>query len=105
MPAHRQIDRFTLVFHQRAMERLRDRPELIGKAVAVLDRWEANGVSEAGRTYRDTWRGLLMGPLATLQQRVCRDDDTAATLRSVSPLGFVLDEDERLQLRREAMAE
>jgi hypothetical protein len=104
MPTQRQIDRFTLAFHARAIERLRSSPELRDQALAVLDRWEAAGASESGQKYRDAWRMLLTGHLADLQHAVCADDETAATLRSMSPLGFVLGEAERLQLRQEAMS-
>ncbi|MGJ7582357.1 hypothetical protein ACSFA3_19445 [Variovorax sp. RHLX14] len=103
MPSHQAIDRFTLAFHREAVVRLRDDRRLLGRALAVIDRWEASGLSSAGRPYRDEWRTLLGGDLGKLEQSVCVETDHAATLRNMSPLGFVLDDAERLRIRREAM--
>jgi hypothetical protein len=103
MPTQRQIEQFTLAFHQRAIARLRDRPERVQDAIAVLDRWESIA-SESGRTYRNEWRQLLQRGVSAVESAVCVDTEHAATLRSTSPLGFLLDQDERLRLRREAMA-
>lgn len=103
MPSPQQIERFTLAFHQVAVDRLRQQPVLKQQALQVLNRWESNGVSPAGQRYRDTWRSLLAGDIKALERAVCTHTDQAATLRSASPLGFLLDEDERLRIRREAM--
>lgn len=104
MPSYQQIERFTLAFHKLAIKRLRDDPALIRQAVAVLDRWESNGVSAEGQCYRDTWRKLLDGDIDRLEQLICISTDEAATLRSGSPLGFLLDAPERMRIRHEAMA-
>lgn len=104
MPTQRQIERFTLAFHQRALARLHEHPELLDDALRVIERWEASGASEAARRHRDEWRALLRGGVAAVEAAVCVDDEHAATLRSMSPLGFVLDAGERLELRRQAMA-
>src|ERR1700748_1681952 len=103
MPTQRQIEKFTLAFHRRAVERLRQRPELIRDAMAVLDRWESIA-SQSGRSYRDEWREILKLGVPAVESAACVDTEHAATLRSTSPLGFVLDPDERLSLRRETMA-
>jgi hypothetical protein len=104
MPTQQQIERFTLAFHQVALQRLRGEPELRRKALDVLDRWDATSPSPSSQRYRDTWRQLLRGDLERLEAAVCVDSEEAATLRSVSPLGFVLGEVERLRVRRDAMA-
>ena len=104
MPSPQQIERFTLAFHRVAVERLRQQPDLTQQALHVLSRWESNGATSAGQRYRDTWRLLLSGDVDALERAVCRDAEQAATLRSMSPLGFVLPEAERLRIRSEAMA-
>ncbi len=104
MPSQQQIETFTLAFHKVAVDRLRERPVLKQHALEVLNRWESHGVSPASQPYRDTWRRLLSDDIETLTQAVCTDTEQAATLRGVSPLGFLLAEDERLRIRREAMA-
>jgi len=104
MPTQQQIERFTLAFHKVAVQRLCEDPDHAQRAVQVLDRWEANGVSSAGQRYRNAWRALLAGEVAELERVVCSDTEQAATLRSVSPLGFLLDEPQRLRIRSQAMA-
>jgi hypothetical protein len=105
MPSQQSIDRFTLAFHRRAVARLREQTALRRQALEVLDRWELQGASVSGRAYRDQWRLLLSGEPDVLEREVCAATDRAATLRSVSPLGFVLSPEERLELRQGAMAE
>lgn len=104
MPTQRQIERFTLAFHQVAVNRLRMHPEHLIEAVDVLNRWEAQGSSRSGQVYRDTWRRVLGGGVDEIEKTVCIDTDSAATMRSMSPLGFVLSENERMQIRVKAMA-
>jgi hypothetical protein len=104
MPTQRQIERFTLEFHQVAVDRLRVYPEQLTKAVEVLNRWETQGSSGSGQVYRDTWRLMLDSGVDEIEKTVCVDTDIAATMRSMSPLGFVLSEDERIQIHRKAMA-
>jgi hypothetical protein len=106
MPTQRQIEQFTLVFHQEALRRLAANPALLDEALNVLDRWEQNGLSSGSATYREEWRRMLDArDLAGLEQTVCGDDDHAATLRGMSPLGFVLPQDERLRLRKQVMTQ
>jgi len=105
MPSQRQIEQFTLVFHQEALRRLASNPALLDEAIGVLDRWEQRGLSEGSAAYRAEWRHLLGArDLEQLAQTVCANDDHAATLRGMSPLGFVLPEEDRQRLRRQVMA-
>lgn len=104
MPTQQDIDRFTLAFHQRAIARLRETRDLQAKALDVLDRWEARGMSDGSLGYRNEWRALLLGDLSQLEQAICVPTDHAATLRNMSPLGFVLDDEERMRIRQTAMA-
>jgi hypothetical protein len=103
MPSQRSIEKFTLAFHVAAVQELRRHPEKLQTALAILDRWESTATG-TGRVYRDTWRTLLAEGVDSIEEAVCVDSDAAATLRSTSPLGFVLDEAVRSQLRREAMS-
>lgn len=95
MRNQRDVDRFTLAFHEKAVARLRQDAQLLCKARDTLDRWKAQRGVTASDPYFDQWRVLLdQGPDA-VEQRVCVDTDAAATLRNVSPLGFVLSPEER----------
>ena len=104
MPTQQQIERFTLAFHRVAVQRLRNEPDLRRQAQQVLDRWDANSPSPSGEGYRAKWRELLDGDIDWLAFIVCADNEQAATLRGVSPLGFLLGESERLRIRCAAMA-
>lgn len=104
MPTQQQIERFTLAFHQEAMKRLARDPGLRAQALKVLDRWEAGGATRSAQVYRDEWRQLLAGDQDELVLALCSNAEHAATLRSMSPLGFLMDDEEKARLRREAMA-
>lgn len=104
MPNQQDIDRFTLAFHRRAVARLRNDEVLLEKARATLDRWRAQRGTTASDPYFEQWRKLLdQGPDA-IERQVCADSDSAAALRSVSPLGFVLSASERAALHRQVKA-
>jgi hypothetical protein len=100
MPSQQWIEQFTLGFHRVALKRLRDQPELISLAENTLTRWEAQGAAKSSQAHRDTWRKLLRSGVAAIEAEVCNESERAALLRSVSPLGFVLSESERSQIRQ-----
>lgn len=104
MPTQQQIERFTLAFHQVALPRLADDPALRRQALQVLERWEARGVSSSGQAYRDEWKVLLAADKETMSHALCSEAEHAATLRSMSPLGFLMSDEEKARLRREAMS-
>ena len=100
MGNQQDIDRFTLAFHTRAIARLRENGKLVGQARDTLDRWRAQRGNTASDPYFDQWRALLDAGPDAVERSVCASTDAAATLRSVSPLGFVLSPQERQVLRR-----
>ena len=102
MPTQNQIDSFTQAFHLTAIQRLALQPELAERALQTMQRWRAQRGPSASDPYMHEWQVLLKGDLAVLQDRVCIDSDAAATLRNVSPLGFVLTPAERQALRRQS---
>ena len=103
MPTPTQLDAFTLAFHRQAVTRLCQQPELLEQALQTLARWEVQRGATASDPYLQRWKELLkQGPNA-IEVQVCQQTQEAATLRNVSPLGFVLSANERQQLRREAM--
>jgi hypothetical protein len=100
MPTQQWINQFTLGFHRHAIARLREEPQLIEKALQTLDRWEAQGAQAGSQIYRDEWRKLLRSGVTAIEKQVCNETEHAITLRSVSPLGFVMSEQERFQIRQ-----
>lgn len=103
MPSQTQLNAFTRDFHRAAIRRLAVKPELVERALHTLQRWQDQRGATASDPYLEEWRLLLGGDLDVLQDRVCADDDLAATLRNVSPLGFVLTPAERQALRAQSM--
>ncbi|MEO8390604.1 hypothetical protein [Polaromonas sp.] len=103
MPSQKQLDAFTEAFHRAAIRRLAMEPELVERASHTLQRWQEQRGSTASDPYLQEWRVLLSGDLNVLQERVCADNDLAATLRNVSPLGFVLTPAERQALRAQSV--
>lgn len=98
------IDQFTLEFHKRALQRLREDMHLLDQARATLSRWRTQRGATASDPYLEAWRALLdQGPDA-IEREVCADTDAAATLRNASPLGFVLTASERMAVHRIARA-
>jgi hypothetical protein len=104
MPTPAQLDAFTLAFHRAALSRMREQPQLIEQAKQVLHRWDAQRGLTASEPYLQQWKTLLSQGVDAIEQATCHADDEAATLRNISPLGFVLPHSERLQLRKAVMA-
>ncbi len=100
MPSHQWINQFTLGFHREAVARLREQPLLLQQALQTLDRWESQEAAKVSQTYRDEWRRLIHSGVSAIEKQVCNDSEHATTLRSVSPLGFVLSAEERIQIRQ-----
>lgn len=103
MPSQQDIDRFSLAFHREAVERLRVNPSRLGAALAVVQRWRTQRGEQSSDVYLNRWEQLLSSSGDKLAQVVCSDTHEAATLRSMSPLGFLLSARERQALRRETM--
>jgi uncharacterized membrane protein YcjF (UPF0283 family) len=103
MPTPAQLDAFTLAFHRQAVARLYQQPALLEQALQTLARWESQRGATASDPYLQRWKELLIQGPHLIEAQVCQQTEEAATLRNVSPLGFVLNASERQQLRREAM--
>ena len=104
MPSQQQIDAFTQAFHRTAIQQLAAEPSLVARALQTVQRWQDQRGPSASDPYMQEWKALLGGDLTALQDRVCTDNDAAATLRNASPLGFVLTPAERQALRSQGAA-
>lgn len=98
-----QIEAFSLAAHRLAMARLRERPEAAAEALATLQRWRSRSEGpDHCEPYWQEWERLLSGDVDALESAITANDDHAAVLRSVSPLGRLLGAEERKRLLREA---
>ncbi len=104
MPSQQQINAFTQAFHRTAIQRLAAEPALVERALQTVQRWQDQRGPSASDPYMQEWKLLLRGNLDELRNRVCADNDAAATLRNASPLGFVLTPSERQALRAQSVA-
>ncbi len=93
-----QIEAFTLAAHRLALARLRELPSRADEAKAVLRRWRKQAGTTRSDPYWDEWERLLNGGAEAMEQVVCGHDDHASTLRSMSPLGILVSQQERMQL-------
>lgn len=94
---------FSLAVHRLALGRLKAEPARLAEALGVLQRWreQAGGPSHCD-PYWNEWERLLRQGARAVEGAVCADNDRAATLRSVSPLGRFITSAERYRLLREA---
>ena len=102
MDRHARIDVFSLAAHRLALQRLRERPERLGEALAVLANWrEVAGGRSHSDPYWDEWERVIRDGVDAVERTALDPSSHGATLRSVSPLGRFISVQEQLALLRE----
>jgi hypothetical protein len=96
-----RIERFSLVAHRLVMKKLHEDPRQIDVLQATITRWGAQGALTRSEPYMQEWECLLKLPLDDFERLICADNDHATVLRSVSPIGSLLTQEERDRLRLE----
>jgi hypothetical protein len=96
MPGHRLHDLRSLALHEAAVRVLEANPERAERALEVLARWELTTPAHTLPLLRE-WRHIIENRLWHI---AVEDNDKGQQLRQASPLPFVLDEDERDDIRR-----
>jgi len=91
MNDHLRHDLRSLALHQEAVRVLRSAPEKAGRVLEVLARWEATGDPHTKPLWAE-WRRIIE---AQLWHLAVEESDRGQQLRQASPLGFVLDENQR----------
>jgi hypothetical protein len=97
-----QIENFLLAAHRLALSRLRETPSRVEEAKGLLSRWRALDGPTRSDPYWDEWDQLLNVAPEMLERVVCASGDHPAALRSVSPLGVLLTQQERTSLLAQA---
>ncbi|MET3497665.1 hypothetical protein [Variovorax boronicumulans] len=97
-----QIDDFSLRAHRLAVERLRADPARIADLTATLERWQLQSGKTRSDSYWEEWRAILASGVNAIEAATCGTDDHAVVLRSVSPIGILITQEERSELRRAA---
>ena len=102
MNRQRQLDEFSLALHRKAIAALHRDPELRSRARDALNRWR----KQAGPTRSDAlwieWEHLLDGELTSLESAALAESEHGTLMRSVSPLGCLVDQHERTLLLKQA---
>jgi len=88
---HLRQDLRSLALHQEAVRILREQPEKARRLLEVLARWEATGDPHTTPLWAE-WRRIIE---AQLWHLAVEESDRGQQLRQASPLGFVLDEQQR----------
>lgn len=91
MSTHLRHDLRSLALHQEAVRLLREQPQKASRVLEVLSRWELTGDPRTKPLWEE-WRRIIEGKLWHL---AVEESDRGQQLRQASPLGFVLDEDQR----------
>ncbi len=97
-----QIEDFLLAAHRLALSRLRETPARIEEAKGLLLRWRVLDGATRSDPYWDEWDLLLNAAPEILESVVCAAGDHPTALRSVSPLGILLTQQERASLLAQA---
>lgn len=97
-----QLDRFSLDLHRVAVAGLRREPASLVKAQDTLRRWRERSGQTRSDAYLDQWESLLRAGVDAIERATCNDSDEATVLRSVSPLGALVSQSERMRLLRQA---
>ncbi|MDH6591517.1 hypothetical protein M2165_001406 [Variovorax sp. TBS-050B] len=102
MNRQQQIDDFLLQAHRLAVARLRAEPARIAEVAATLARWQSQAGATRSDPYWSEWRAMLDAGVDAVERGTCGDDDHAAALRNVSPIGVLMTQRERGELLRAA---
>ncbi|MBJ2159680.1 hypothetical protein [Variovorax sp. IB41] len=94
-----QIDDFSLRAHCLAVERLRADPTRIVDLSATLERWQMQSGETRSDSHWAEWRTMLAAGVDAIEAATCSADDHAVVLRSVSPAGILITQEERDELR------
>lgn len=102
MNRQQQLDAFSLALHRRALDALRHQPGLREHARQTLARWRLQSGESRSDVLWDEWEQLLCGDVGILESAALVESDHGQLMRSVSPLGGLVSQAERMALLRRA---
>jgi hypothetical protein len=94
---HRILDARSLAMHCKIAQKISRDPELLNKAKANLERWNAKSEDPKPRYLRE-WKQILERPWPEIAELITSMSEDATRLRSSSPFAGVLAADERDQI-------
>lgn len=102
MNRQQQLDQFSLALHRKAIAALHREPALRQRALDTLGRWRARAGTTRSDSLWSEWAHLLELSLPALEAAVLAESEHGTLMRSVSPLGGLVDQHERGALLRRA---
>jgi hypothetical protein len=102
MNRQQQLDLFSLALHRRALDALRREPALREHARQTLARWRRQSEATRSDVLWDEWAQLLTDEFAVLESAVLAESGHGQLMRSVSPLGGLVSQSERMALLKQA---
>lgn len=102
MSRQQQLDQFSLALHRRALAALRQEPALREHARQTLARWRHQSGATRSDVLWDEWEQLLSSDVGVLESAALVESDHGQLMRSVSPLGGLVSQVERMALLRQA---
>ena len=98
MNRQQQLDQFSLALHRRALDALRHEPALREHARQTLARWRQQSGATRSDVLWDEWEQLLANEFAVLESAALVESEHGQLMRSVSPLGGLVSQGERMAL-------
>jgi hypothetical protein len=95
---HRVAEERSIALHEEVARRLRDRPELLDRARARVDRWSRDG--SVARCWVEAWSEVLQRPIDEVVQAITDTSEHGRSLRQSSPFAGVIDAKTRWEILR-----
>ncbi|QOF78003.1 hypothetical protein [Variovorax sp. 38R] len=105
MNRQQQLDQFSLALHRRAMAALHLDPAQRERARQTLARWRQQSGETRSDVLWNEWEQLLASDLEVLTRAALDDSEHGQLMRSVSPLGVLVSQAERMTLLQQAREE
>ena len=102
MNRQQQLDQFSLALHRRALDALRHEPALRDHARQTLARWRQQSGATRSDALWDEWELLLADEFVVLENAALVESEHGQLMRSVSPLGGLVSQSERMVLLKQA---
>ncbi|WP_213957454.1 MULTISPECIES: hypothetical protein [unclassified Variovorax] len=99
MNRQQQLDQFSLALHRRAIQVLRRDPALRTRALDTIARWRLKTGATRSDLLWNEWEHLLGNDgFEALEDPALAEPDHGQLMRSVSPMGGLIDQHERARL-------
>lgn len=96
---YQKSDYRSLELHRLAASKIKEKPELINKAIENIERWKSQ--NSFAQPYLDEWMAHINEGIQSLIKFMESESDVAARLRSSSPFVGIIKPEERTKIFKE----